>query len=141
MKGCFPRERDLPRRQIRQMQEFFPLFVPTLTRAGGITWRGKLCPTAESPTYSVTIVHALDRSPSVRVNSPALHPNAPHRYSDGSLCLYWPVEWRWTPRTSLAETMVPWTALWLYYYEIWLVTGEWMGPSSPHGTVRAKEAA
>lgn len=25
----------------------------------------------------------------------------------------------------LVETIVPWTSEWLYFYEIWLVTGEW----------------
>ncbi len=64
-----------------------------------------------------------------------------HRYPDGSLCLYWPDEWGWTARESLAATIVPWTAFWLYYYELWLVTGEWLGPSSPHRLGTGKEAA
>jgi hypothetical protein len=25
------------------------------------------------------------------------------------------------------ESIVPWTSLWLYYYEIWHATGEWLG--------------
>jgi hypothetical protein len=70
------------------------------------------------------------------VVSPQLAPNPPHVYrsDDDSLCLYWPMEWSWTPTASLAATIVPWSALWLYYYEAWLVTGEWLGPSSPHGS-------
>ena len=28
---------------------------------------------------------------------------------------------------SIADTIVPWTAEWLVYYEIWLMTGEWYG--------------
>ena len=27
----------------------------------------------------------------------------------------------------LANTIVPWVADWLYYYEVWLFTGEWEG--------------
>jgi hypothetical protein len=30
----------------------------------------------------------------------------------------------------IATTLIPWTALWLYYYELWLDTGKWLGPSS-----------
>lgn len=30
----------------------------------------------------------------------------------------------------IAKTILPWTALWLYYYELWLDTGKWLGPSS-----------
>lgn len=32
----------------------------------------------------------------------------------------------------IAETIVPWTALWLLYYELWLETDEWLGPEAPH---------
>lgn len=27
----------------------------------------------------------------------------------------------------IANTILPWTSLWLYYYEIWLGTGKWEG--------------
>lgn len=133
-------EHDLPTRQIRAMREAFPQFSHT-PLGGGLRWRGTLRPTAESPEYTVVITHPFDQVPSVRVGKPRLRDAAPHRYGDGSLCLYWPKEWRWTRSASLAATMVPWTALWLYYYEIWLVTGDWLGPSSPHGPGPAKEAA
>ncbi len=58
----------------------------------------------------------------------------PHLYADGSLCLYWPKEWRWSRKAIIAETILPWAANWLLYYELWLDTGEWLGPSShdPH---------
>ena len=61
---------------------------------------------------------------------PPLDPKAPHLYKDASLCLYWPKEWRWTDDESLARTIVAWAALWLHYYEIWQLLGEWTGPSS-----------
>lgn len=68
--------------------------------------------------------------PIVRVLSPALAPDAPHVYRGGELCLYWPKEWRWYGDELIAETIVPWTASWLFYYELWLDTGKWLGPSS-----------
>jgi hypothetical protein len=27
----------------------------------------------------------------------------------------------------LAYTVVPWTSEWLVFYELWLITGEWLG--------------
>ena len=141
MRGRVPRERDFPTRQLRGMRQAFPQFVPTLSRGGGIMWNGTLQPTAESPLYHITIAHPFDRNPAVRVAKPAIRPASPHRYRDGSLCLYWPREWRWSPRESLADTLVPWTVFWLYYYEIWLVTEQWLGPCSPHGADLSKEAS
>lgn len=35
----------------------------------------------------------------------------------------------------LAESVLPWTAEWLFYYEMWHVTGEWGGPEAPHAPV------
>ncbi len=66
----------------------------------------------------------------MRVVRPQLVKGAPHLYADGSLCLYWPKEWQWAAHEAIAETLLPWAALWLYYYELWLDAGEWLGPSS-----------
>ncbi len=51
----------------------------------------------------------------------------PHLYSNTSLCLFYPEynEWKYTDLWS--ETIIPWTSLWLYYYEVWQETGEWLG--------------
>ena len=51
----------------------------------------------------------------------------PHVYRDHSLCLFYPRYQEWDYKASWAETIIPWTSLWLYYYEIWLQTGEWLG--------------
>jgi hypothetical protein len=32
----------------------------------------------------------------------------------------------------ISETIVPWAALWLAFYEIWLDTDHWYGPEAPH---------
>jgi len=55
----------------------------------------------------------------------------PHTYTYGEkgtrLCLWWPNDRDWVPQMSLAETYIPWTAEWLYYFELWCRTGEWAG--------------
>jgi hypothetical protein len=42
----------------------------------------------------------------------------------------WPKEWVWCKQSLIAKTIIPWTALWLLYYELWMDIGEWLGPSS-----------
>ena len=53
----------------------------------------------------------------------------PHVY-DGKkqkLCLYHPKKKEWNSTMLLSRTAIPWAVEWLYFYEIWLCTGEWLG--------------
>lgn len=43
------------------------------------------------------------------------------------LCLFYPKRKEWQKYMYIADTIVPWTAEWIYYYEIWRITGEWYG--------------
>jgi len=135
-----PRPHEKPAQQVRSMKRAFPHFRWTVTRGGGVEWHGTLQPTPESPCYQLRVLHQPNLFPRSWVVTPRLHPDAPHRYpSDGRICLYWPKEWHWKPSESLADTIIPWLAFWLYYYELWLLTGEWLGPSSPHKVGEKKE--
>ena len=40
---------------------------------------------------------------------------------------------------KIHETIIPWTAEWLVFYELWQLTGEWYGAASPHGTNGKKQ--
>lgn len=127
-------------RQVARMRRDFPGFK--YSRNSQIpTWLGCLQPTETSPTYTVRIVYRFagrrSTSPRAWVQSPSISADAPHRYQDGSLCLYYPPDRSWTPYQFMSETIVPWTALWLAFYEVWLVTGHWFGSETPHtGTKR-----
>jgi hypothetical protein len=97
------------------------------------TWRGQLQPHELSPAYDLSAQYTIPKPPKIKVLSPPINPQAPHLFDDDkSLCLYWPEEWRWHAHRMLADTILPWAALWLYFYELWLATGEWLGPSAPH---------
>ena len=116
------------------MHRRFPQF--RLERRTG-AWTG--CPPADwARVYRVRIVHpAPTRVPHVWVTAPVLHVDAPHRFADASLCLYYPkdsIEHRWRAEMPPALTIVPWTAEWLLWYELWLETGTWYGPEAPHGS-------
>lgn len=132
-----------PTQQTGEMASLFPGLKPRTGRDQSVSWEGQLRPTPDSPAYTIRIDYQTRSRPKVYVIDPPLVLEARHlhRYDSegGRLCLYWPDEWIWRPSESLAQTIVPWTALWLYYYELWLVTGDWLGPSSPHQVSTPKE--
>jgi hypothetical protein len=43
------------------------------------------------------------------------------------LCLYRPGKKQWDWSMLLSETAIPWAIEWLYFYEIWVSTGKWLG--------------
>lgn len=101
-------------------------------RRGQLTWAGRLQPSNYSESYEVTIRSQAWRHPQVSVRDPDLVPNEhgwlPHFYPDiRTLCLYDPKSDEWSRRDWLAETIVPWAAEWLLYYELWRATGLWHG--------------
>ena len=53
----------------------------------------------------------------------------PHVYNQNSqkLCLCLPAKKEWVPSMLLATSVVHWAIEWLYFYEMWLCTGEWLG--------------
>ena len=124
--------------QMIRIRQLFPQFT---YRAGKKpAWYGTLQPTPESPEYQLKLEYWPGKSPKVWVLSPEVHPKAPHRYKDRSLCLYYPRHSEWHPGMLLAETIVPWAAEWLFFYEVWLEDpeGRWFGPEAPHGEKKAK---
>lgn len=124
------------------MHEKFPGF--RFRGQGGLgIWKGELQPRELSPVYTVRIAYrpGVRSWPKVRVLSPTLSKNAPHVYRSGDLCLFWPKDGNWSEEMFLADTIVPWTAEWLMFYELWEETGEWLGPESPHRNPRVPEAA
>lgn len=103
-----------------------------------LVWRWKVKPSPLSMTYTIKLVYRLGSSPKVYVVSPkplALatgKTSLPHVYdtAEQQICLYYndeDKEKEWSPDKFIANTIVPWIAEWLYFYEIWLYTGEWTG--------------
>ena len=64
--------------------------------------------------------------------------HVPHLYSNGALCLYYPNYDEWNPHESWADTLIPWTCLRLYFFELWIATGEWLGGGIHPGKHRSK---
>jgi len=131
-RGAPPRisSRNQPSRHIGEMRDAFPDFEVRIGRDRKVTWEGTFQPNPSSCSYRIQVVYGLRGRPRVFVLKPGLLSGAPHRWPDGSLCLYWPKEWRWRDSRSIPATIMVWAALWLEYYEIWQVLRVWLGPSS-----------
>lgn len=118
--------------QIYHMKLKFPSFeFYKEDSCSTIGWIGRLKPSESSGLYTVKIEYD-DRHPKVYIMNPEILDNAPHRYEDGQLCLYYPRDMSYSKTSIIDETILPWTALWLYYYEAWLKEGVWWGPEAPH---------
>jgi len=94
-----------------------------------------LKPTNESHNYKVRIEYQFQQKPRVFVLNPQISSDSPHLYRSNHpaiICLYYPREKEWTPRDYIANTIIPWTSIWLYTYEIWQMTGVWTHAEAPH---------
>ncbi|WP_240534933.1 hypothetical protein [Notoacmeibacter marinus] len=86
-----------------------------------------------SREYVVRIEFERGNIPRVMIKEPDIELLAqgrelPHIYHDPTrLCLYLPKSQEWAGWMRIDQTFVPWTAIWLYYFEEWLVSGEWKG--------------
>lgn len=114
------------------LREKFP-FLNSRISGLELTCRGRIQPTEHSHSYRVEIRYAPWDSPEVRVIDPKLEfAKDAHMYHNDTLCLY---DWReqpWQKSWHLHETIIPWTAEWLIFYELWLLTGKWHGKSAAH---------
>ncbi len=114
------------------MAKHFPGFSCTYSKRC-LTCTGLITPDEGCATYRLKIEYVAGHSPQVWVISPKIeHNNDIHLYHDGSLCLYYPTETPWKSTDDLHQKIVPWTAEWLVYYELYLITGVWRGKSAPH---------
>lgn len=126
---------------LREQQERLLAAYPTsfcVVAGNVLTWREAIQPTPFSRQYRVALHYELGTRPTVTVLSPPIRAliassqlpqrTPPHINGDpcDSLCLFLgPTEWN--PTMALADTTVPWTSLWLRFFESWLFTNTWEG--------------
>jgi hypothetical protein len=100
-----------------------------------LVWRCEVSPTPVSRTYAIRVEYCLGQAPEVFVEAPDLVALAggrplPHIYPPDErqkLCVYLPRSGQWTPSRALTKTILPWTVMWLLYFEDWLGCGVWNG--------------
>lgn len=120
------------------MRSLFPNFVAHRLK-NGLVWIGELNPSGKAGAYKVKVNYSIHRRPKVWVLDPPLlkrsdEEEIPHLYPDGSVCLYLPWNNEWNRNLLIARTIIPWISLYLYFYEIWHITGEWMGGGQHPGS-------
>jgi hypothetical protein len=105
-----------------------------IIHVGELQWDYETQPTPISRVYKIRIRYQLEKSPKIFVIAPNLRDLAdgrkiPHLYDQAlqRLCLYLPRTGEWNATKWLANTVIPWVNLWLYYFEDWLQTNEWRG--------------
>lgn len=107
-------------------------------RCIGLKMLLKIQPTEFSKNYKVLLQYdSIQKRPQAYISIEQLEidnkDNIPHKYGikdiDGkeyvNLCLYYKNEWNST--MNISDTIIPWICEWLYYFEIWCITGKWCG--------------
>ena len=108
-------------------------------REGHLKAKGQITPTDYSATYDFSIEYLPYQKPKVFINKPEIkYNNDIHMYIDGSLCLYYPGDMRWNIGLHLYNSIMPWTAEWLIFYELYKITGKWEHPFVPHGKIKSQ---
>lgn len=118
--------------QVSSMRCKYSHFATDFTSHSSMKVTGVLQPTSRSCAYKFVLKYGLSDSPKIKIVSPGLLKNdngeeAPHLYPNENLCLYHPKYHEFNRIDFLCDTIIPWTSLWLYYYEVWHLTGEWLG--------------
>ena len=114
------------------MRSKYPHFTTCFTSHSSMKVAGFLRPTSRSVAYEFVLKYNLEESPKTKIISPVLMKNSkgeeiPHLYPGENLCLYQPKYGEFSRTDFLCDTIIPWTSLWLYYYEVWHLTDEWLG--------------
>lgn len=134
--------------QDREIRRLYPDFRLVGDVGLWAVWEGTLTPVRRTYTVRMTYFPRLffpefqiaNPRISITVEAPVigLDPRGtgelpPHIYPNISrpefprLCLFDPATDQWDGDKLIAETILPWTARWLFFFEGWMATGEWFG--------------
>jgi hypothetical protein len=118
--------------QKRLIEKHYNCFKCKASR-NGLECIGSIKPDIDSVDYDVKIIYKYGKSPKVYILNPKIKISTKiHMYPEGYLCLYYPIEDPWRDYKNIHDTIIPWTAEWLVYYELYLVMGLWLGPEQTH---------
>jgi len=98
-------------------------------------WEFDVKPFPFSKIYQVLLIWDFSQNnPKVYILNDEVHIVAkeriiPHLYSQDKLqlCLYKPSYNQFSMNMSLCKTIIPWTYLWISYYEEWVYSDKWKG--------------
>ena len=122
------------------MAKSFPQFELILLADDFLRWFGPL-ETNRGNVYRLEVRYPdefPDKAPQVYPLNPVIEAFMPgtnrykHQYPDGHLCLHYPGDKTFSPKTT-AAAVVAVAAAWFFSYETWLESGctYWPGPEAP----------
>lgn len=124
--------------QLYRLKHDFPDSEGRILSKNTLVWSCKIQPQANSDFYNIEIRYNLRwQYPKVFVkNRLKLYPGSeklPHVFDHEKqqICLNYNKEWNRT--LPISTYYVPWASEWLFYYETWVITGEWLGKSIHDG--------
>lgn len=114
-------------------------------KKGNLYWEQQVKPSEISREYTITVKYN-GINPEVYLYNQGImkskEDNIPHCYKQFykdenneyvKICLFYPKYREWSSDMFISDTIIPWTIDWLYYYELWLITGKWLGGGKEHG--------
>jgi len=121
-------------KQLEKIKELFPNMEVNKIKGNLFEVVIKLKPTPVSKAYDVKIcfdkysgvdIYVINEKLEVAANRKTL----PHVYShlEQKLCLYSWKKRQWTKEKLISSTIIPWASEWLEFYELWLISGKWLG--------------
>jgi len=115
-----------------RIERYFSCFSCEILR-DRLECRATISPGKGCDSYKISLKYREGGVPKVFVMKPKIKPNSSiHIYKEGYLCLYDHRSSPWSDLMKIHETIIPWAAEWLVYYELWKTTGEWLGPEAQH---------
>ncbi len=135
---CYIKHQLTLQQQLFQLKKFFNPIKCSIYK-NELIWIQKVQPTPLSKTYDLTIkMKSSDRFPKVYLYNQKIlqskddYPKHCYKRVFKSInneyvqiCLFLPGEWR--KDMLIANTIIPWAIEWLYFYELWRITGKWLG--------------
>ncbi len=81
--------------------------------------------------YKIRVECSTTLPPKIFIEEPVVS-KMKHMYKDRSLCLYHWSKFKWGDDKSIAQNLIPWVYMWIYFYELWLKTDKWYGDEYLH---------
>lgn len=130
--------------QLAGLKRDFSFGESKIVNSKTLQWIGTLKSSPIGDDYKVKLIYELGKNPNIYVLEPTPlklvegRKSLPHVYDHKKqrLCLFYP-DWKeWNSSKSIAQTVMVWAIEWLYHYELWLITGEWLGGGTVHGETK-----
>jgi hypothetical protein len=120
--------------QFAGLKRDFSFGVSTIVKGKTLEWVGKLKSSPNGGEYKVKLTYEAGDRPKVYVLDPMpLDLATGKKTLPQRLCLYYPDGKEWN-RSRPIQTVMIWAIEWLYHYELWLITAEWLGGGTVHSS-------